>query len=76
MLQEREEQIRQRAHEIWEAEGRPEGRHEEHWARAEASLAEAERPQRARKPKAATAPRANAEAGEAAPRKRARAKAD
>ena len=29
-----EERIRRRAHEIWEREGRPEGRHEEHWARA------------------------------------------
>jgi hypothetical protein len=30
----REAQIRQRAHEIWETEGRPDGRHAEHWARA------------------------------------------
>jgi DUF2934 family protein len=29
-----QERIRRRAHEIWEREGRPEGRHEEHWARA------------------------------------------
>jgi hypothetical protein len=29
-----EEMIRQRAHEIWEHEGRPLGRHEEHWQRA------------------------------------------
>jgi hypothetical protein len=29
-----EERIRRRAQEIWEREGRPEGRHEEHWARA------------------------------------------
>jgi hypothetical protein len=29
-----EEMIRQRAHEIWEQEGRPHGRHEEHWQRA------------------------------------------
>lgn len=28
----REDRIRQRAHEIWEREGRPEGRHEVHWA--------------------------------------------
>ena len=28
------EQIRQRAHELWEQEGRPEGRQDEHWARA------------------------------------------
>jgi hypothetical protein len=29
-----EEHIRRRAHEIWEREGQPEGRHEEHWERA------------------------------------------
>ncbi|TNC61516.1 DUF2934 domain-containing protein [Rubellimicrobium roseum] len=27
----REDRIRERAHEIWEREGRPEGRHDEHW---------------------------------------------
>src|SRR4028118_1654513 len=26
--------LRQRAHEIWEQEGRPHGRHEDHWQRA------------------------------------------
>ena len=29
-----EERIRRRAHEIWESEGQPEGRHEEHWTQA------------------------------------------
>lgn len=29
-----EEAIRQRAHELWEAEGRPEGRSDDHWRRA------------------------------------------
>jgi hypothetical protein len=29
-----EDQVRRRAHEIWEREGRPEGRHEEHWRQA------------------------------------------
>jgi cytoskeletal protein CcmA (bactofilin family) len=32
--------IRQRSHEIWEREGRPEGRSDEHWKRARAELAE------------------------------------
>src|SRR5690606_11006701 len=32
----RERQIRERAHEIWESEGRPNGREHEHWARAQA----------------------------------------
>jgi hypothetical protein len=31
----REEQVMLRAYEIWEREGRPEGRQEEHWRRAE-----------------------------------------
>jgi hypothetical protein len=30
-----EQRIRQRAHQIWEEEGRPEGRDQEHWCRAE-----------------------------------------
>lgn len=30
-----EESIRDRAHAIWESEGRPEGKHFEHWQRAE-----------------------------------------
>jgi hypothetical protein len=29
-----EERIRRRAHELWESEGRPNGRAEEHWAEA------------------------------------------
>src|SRR4051812_47062808 len=29
-----QERIRRRAHEIWEREGRPDGRHAEHWAEA------------------------------------------
>ena len=30
-----EDDIRRKAYEIWESEGRPEGRHDEHWRRAE-----------------------------------------
>jgi hypothetical protein len=33
------EQIEQRAREIWEEEGRPDGRSAEHWLRAEAEIA-------------------------------------
>ena len=29
-----EQRIRERAHEIWEAKGRPEGQEHEHWAQA------------------------------------------
>src|ERR671933_22072 len=35
----RPEMIRQRAHEIWLAEGQPEGQALEHWRRAEAEVA-------------------------------------
>lgn len=38
MDQDHQERIRQRAHEIWESEGRPEGRDADHWTRAEAEL--------------------------------------
>ncbi len=33
-MSDREQKIRERAHAIWEAEGRPEGRESEHWERA------------------------------------------
>ena len=33
-----EEQIRARAHQIWESEGRPEGLQDEHWERARREL--------------------------------------
>jgi hypothetical protein len=37
------ERVKTKAHEIWEREGRPAGRHDEHWRQAEAELeAEAE----------------------------------
>jgi hypothetical protein len=36
-----EADIRQRAHEIWEREGRPEFRDQDHWHKAEAELAAA-----------------------------------
>lgn len=32
------ERIRQRAHELWEQEGRPQGRQDEHWARARGEI--------------------------------------
>lgn len=33
-----QERISRRAHEIWEREGHPHGRHDEHWAQAEAEI--------------------------------------
>jgi len=38
MDQDHQERIRQRAHEIWESEGRPEGRDTDHWSRAQEEL--------------------------------------
>ena len=34
MADDREDRIRKRAHALWEQNGRPEGRHEEHWQQA------------------------------------------
>ena len=34
MSDDRESRIRQRAHALWEQDGRPEGRHEDHWQQA------------------------------------------
>jgi hypothetical protein len=39
----RDERIRERAHQIWEREGREEGSHDAHWQRAERELDEEER---------------------------------
>ena len=38
MDQNRQEEIRKRAHQIWEEEGRPEGKDSEHWDRAAREL--------------------------------------
>lgn len=38
----REKSIRVRAYEIWESEGRPEGRESQHWEQARMQLAETE----------------------------------
>ena len=39
------EEIRRRAYEKWEAEGRPEGEHDRHWTEAEKELRRGELPQ-------------------------------
>lgn len=39
MAEDLEERIRRRAHQIWEREGRPEGRHQDHWALAKEEIA-------------------------------------
>lgn len=33
-----DEAIRRRAYQLWESEGRPEGRHEDHWRQAQFEL--------------------------------------
>ncbi|WP_395676018.1 DUF2934 domain-containing protein [Inquilinus sp.] len=38
MSDDRDERIRQRAYEIWEALGRPEGGQQQHWTQAEAEI--------------------------------------
>jgi Protein of unknown function (DUF2934) len=38
-IDEREEQIRRRAHELWEQEGKPEGREMDFWLQAEREIA-------------------------------------
>ncbi|WP_442981305.1 DUF2934 domain-containing protein [Rhizobium sp. S152] len=35
-MDDKRDKIRERAHEIWESEGRPHGAHDEHWRRAQA----------------------------------------
>lgn len=41
-----ENRIRERAYEIWEEEGRPEGREAQHWQQAAAEIADAQRENR------------------------------
>jgi hypothetical protein len=36
----KDHKVRARAYDIWEREGRPEGRHDEHWRQAEHELAD------------------------------------
>jgi hypothetical protein len=43
MIDAREERIRAKAHELWEADGKPEGRDREHWEQAAKLVDEEER---------------------------------
>jgi hypothetical protein len=68
MADDRQNRIRQRAHEIWEQEGRPEGAHERHWRQAENEMAAADAkpvkmPAATRKPAASAKPAAAKAAG-------------
>ena len=40
MSDDREQRIRERAHSLWEADGKPGGREQEYWFRAEKLIAE------------------------------------
>lgn len=42
MASEHERRIQQRAYELWQAEGQPDGREAHHWSQAEAEFAEAQ----------------------------------
>ncbi|WP_375381255.1 DUF2934 domain-containing protein [uncultured Sphingomonas sp.] len=42
MSQERDDLIRERAHAIWQAEGCPDGRQDQHWQQAAAELSQAQ----------------------------------
>ena len=53
MTDDRQDRIRQRAHEIWEQAGRPEGAHQEHWEQAAAEIDGAAAKPKAAKPAAA-----------------------
>lgn len=54
MTDDRQERIRQRAHEIWEQAGRPEGAHQAHWDQATAEVdGAAAKPKKAAPKKAA-----------------------
>jgi len=64
MQSDRHERISERAYQIWVAEGRPHGRHDEHWQRAEREIAEEEL-----RAAAALADRAVCAAGTAKPRR-------
>lgn len=58
-----ETRIRERAHGIWESEGRPDGRAEAHWLMATAELtAKAAKPKATRRAPAAAAPKRRAAA--------------
>lgn len=41
--QSREKQIRARAHQLWEQEGRPEGQHQRHWEEASREIETSEK---------------------------------
>ena len=67
MADDRQERIRNRAHQIWQEEGQPAGHHDRHWHQAAADIDREDAGQSAKKPtkKAAGAGKAKAEPKEA-----------
>jgi hypothetical protein len=63
MESETERRVRERAYEIWLREGKPHGRHAQHWEAAQAEIAAEEREEKASSAAARPAP----SPGEAAP---------
>ena len=72
----REQRVREAAHAIWEAEGRPHGRDAEHWRRAEEQMAAAPPPgkQAAKQPAGKQEPAGKPDAASKKPRAPARRK--
>ena len=68
MMPTQENQIAERSHQIWEREGRPEGKHLQHWYQALAEFEEESAPQEA--PSKARRPAAAASRKPASPRRR------
>ncbi|WYK06972.1 DUF2934 domain-containing protein [Cereibacter sphaeroides f. sp. denitrificans] len=68
MSDDREARIRQRAYELWEAEGQPAGRDQDYWLRAEAELGEDKPVPAAKAPRARKAEAEPAAGDEAAPK--------
>ena len=75
MAKDRSEALKQKAYEIWEREGRPEGMHDEHWAQAQRELdgEVAEKPKAARSRKKPAAPEETVAVAADAPLKKAAA---
>lgn len=67
MTEDRESRIRRRAYALWEEEGRPDGRTDEHWAWAEAEIMAEEDREKASTENPRSKP---AESDEAVPRKK------
>jgi hypothetical protein len=59
MQDDKQDRIRERAHALWEEEGRPEGRHADHWIQAEHEASSAGR-QPVAAPESTTPPQAAA----------------